>query len=117
MIKRILEKWFNLEPVRCESCEVLRSLLEESTRERRDLLTRALNPPQVEPLVQTSTEELKPVGNTFIPWRVRQQMLEAEDRKKFQLMQEKEKEIADLEKELDLSMDPNKKLKTQTNAG
>jgi len=116
VISEILRKWFNLEPVVCPVCEVLRTQLDESNRERRELLNRALSPSQVESLPSEKTEELKPIGNTFIPWRVRQQMLEAEDRKKFQLMQEKEKEIADLEKELDLSMDPKKSLKTQTNA-
>ena len=40
-----------------------------------------------------------------LPWRVRQQMLEAEDRKQAALMKEKKKEIEELEKELGVHME------------
>jgi len=43
-----------------------------------------------------------PITPQFIPWRVKQQMLEAEDRQKSKLMKDKEKEIAELEKELEI---------------
>ena len=104
MIKRILEKWFGLEPVKCETCEVLRFQLDESNRERKELLSRALAPAQTEPL-STPVEELEPIKGQFIPWRVRQQMLEAEDRAKAKLMQDKVNEIADLEKELGITQE------------
>lgn len=102
MIAQLLYKWFGLTPERCETCEVLRLQLDESNRERKELLTRLLEKDKVEPSIQ-SDEEFKPIQPQFTPWRVRQQMLEAEDRKQAQLMAAKKKEIADLEKELGIA--------------
>ena len=99
MLGEILRKWFGLEPVRCEVCEVLRTQLDESNRERKELLTRVLNPTQSEPL-SVKEEEPQPIRPQVIPWKVRQQMLESEDRKQAQLMRDKKKEIEELEKEL-----------------
>jgi hypothetical protein len=101
MLKELMYKWFNLEPRHCETCEVLRSMLDESNRERKELLHQLIHKDKIEP-PSTQTEEYKPLTPQFVPWRVRQQMLEAEDRKKAHLMQEKAKEIAELEKELDV---------------
>jgi len=94
-------KWFNLEPYHCETCEVLRSMLDESNRERKELLHKLIDKDKIEPLPPVA-EEYKPLTPQFVPWRVRQQMLEAEDRKKAVLMKEKAKEIEELEKELDI---------------
>lgn len=102
MIKRLFEKWFGLEAEVCPVCEVLREQLVNSERERRELLQRALVP-SPEPLVATPKEELRPIRPQFIPWRVRQQMLEAEDRKQAQILKDKKvelEEIESLEKEL-----------------
>lgn len=102
MIKRLLEKWFRLEPVPCPTCEVLREQLTLSEQERRELLHRLMAPPEPPPIV-IEKEEPQAITPQFIPWRVRQQMFEAEDRKKAQLMRDKTKEIEDiskLEKEL-----------------
>jgi hypothetical protein len=99
MIKQLLYKWFGLSDVPCETCEVLRESLHRSEVERKELLHRLLDKDKVEP-PQVSTEEFKPIVPQFTPWRMRQQMLEAEDAKKAALMKEKAKEIADLEKEL-----------------
>jgi len=99
MIKELFYKWFGVEPAPCLVCEVLRHQLASSERERRELLQCVLTPP--EPIIEPEPkEEYKPVTPQFIPWRLRKEMLEAEDRKKAQLMQEKNKEIAELEKEL-----------------
>lgn len=95
-------KWFGIEPIPCATCEVLREQLANSERERRELLTKLLDKGNPEPL-PSAQEEYKPVQPQFMPWRVKQQMLEAEDRKKAQLMRDKEKEIAELEKELGVS--------------
>ena len=84
----------------CDTCEILRETLAKSESERRELLHRLLDrdKPDSTPLVvQEEPQAIKP---QFTPWRVRQQMLEQEDHKKAQLMKEKEKEIAELEKEL-----------------
>jgi hypothetical protein len=67
-----------------------------------ELLHRLLDKDKIEP-PQTEKEEFKPVTPQFTPWRVRQQMLEAEDRAKADLMRAKAKEIAELEKELGVS--------------
>ena len=50
MIKEILYKWFGLDPLPCNTCEVLRSQLDESNRERRELLSRLLERDKPEPL-------------------------------------------------------------------
>ena len=102
MIIRLLEKWFGLEPTPCLVCEALRTSLDNSERERRELLQRVLAP-STPSEVSVEKEEFVPIKPNFVPWRVRQQMLEAEDRKKIQLTREKEKEIDDLEKELDIN--------------
>jgi hypothetical protein len=101
MIKRIIEKLFGLEPSTCLVCEVLREQLASSERERRELLQRVLVPPSP-PVEIPSTEEMRAITPQFTPWRVKQQMLEAEDRKKAQLMKDKAQEIAELEKELEI---------------
>jgi hypothetical protein len=90
IITRLLEKWFNLEPVVCQSCENLKIQLDSITAENRRLLEFIMHPPEAtenrpapEPIVQRKN----------IPWRVRQQMLEAEDREKARLMKEKTEEL------------------------
>jgi hypothetical protein len=100
IITELLRKWFGLVPPPCGTCEVLREQLAHSERERRELLQRLLEKDKPEPL-PTPKEDLEPIKTTnFIPWHVRQQMLEAEDRKQAQLLKDKHKEIEDLEKEL-----------------
>jgi len=110
VIKELFYKWFGLEPPTCLTCEVLRSQLDESNIERRELLTRLLERDKPEPVSSAKTDELQPIRPQFTPWRVRQQMLEAEDRKQAQLLREKQKEmsesrkpnIEELEKELEI---------------
>lgn len=99
MVKELLYKWLGLNPFPCATCEVLHEQLANSERERRELLHRLLDKDRPEPL-STVSEEHVPIQPQFIPWRVRQQMLEQEDRAKARLMKDKEKEIESLEKEL-----------------
>lgn len=99
MISELVRKWFGLDPRHCESCEILREQLYKSDEERKELLHRILDKDKVEPSVPTS-EEPRAITPQFTPWRVRQQMLEAEDHKAFVTMKNREKEIAELEKEL-----------------
>ena len=110
ILSEIIRRWFGLDPRHCEACEILRSSLDESNRERKELLHRLLDKDKTEP-PPLAEIELKPIGQTHVPWRVRQQMLEAEDRKAAELMRAKEKEmqshprikdIEELEKELGL---------------
>lgn len=100
MIKQILYKWFGLTDPPCETCDVLREQLTHSERERVMLLNKLLERDKPEPPQSRDEAELKPIQPQFVPWRVRQQMLEAEDRKTAQLRRDKQKEIEALEKEL-----------------
>lgn len=100
MVKELLYKWFGLEPFPCGTCELLRIQLDESNRERRELLTRLLEKDRPEPTQPVKTEEYRPIQSQFVPWRVRQQMLEAEDRKKAELLKRHKDEVDELEKEL-----------------
>lgn len=102
MISELFRKWFGLTPPSCMTCEVLRDQLDKSDVERRELLSRLLEKDKPEP---SPAEPVMPKAITpqFIPWRVKQQMLEAEDRKRAQLVREKAKEIEDLEKELGIA--------------
>lgn len=99
MIRELMYKWFGLEQFPCNTCEVLRNQLEESNRERMMLLQRLITPS--EPIGTKSVEQMeyKPLS-TYKPWRVRQQMLEAEDRHKASIMRNKKEEINKLETEL-----------------
>ena len=99
MLKQLFFKWFGLSDPPCETCEVLRERLVNSESERKELLHRLLDKDKSEPLLP-STEEYKSIQPAFIPWRVKQQMLEAEDRHKAALMRAKNKEIEQLEEEL-----------------
>lgn len=85
MWKQLCQKWFGLSDAPCETCELLREQLHKSDAERKELLHRLLEPAKVEP-PSTVHEEFQPVTPQFTPWRVRQQLLEQEDRKKAQLM-------------------------------
>ena len=103
MIKRLLYKWFGLVEQVCETCEVLRQQLHKSELERRELLHKLIDPPKAEPVVEQ--EEPVPITPQFVPFRVKQQMLEAEDRQRAKLMRDKSNEIQKsrvdaLEKEL-----------------
>lgn len=101
MIRALMYKWFGLEELPCNTCEVLRAQLDESNRERRELLNRLLEPSKPEP--PQTIEEMKPIQPQHIPWRVRQQMLESEDRKAAELLKKRANEIGELEKELGVS--------------
>lgn len=104
MLKALLYKWFGLEELPCNTCEVLRAQLDESNRERRELLSRLLEPSKPEPS-PVEEKEFVPIRPAFTPWRVRQQMLEQEDRAKATILKNRQKEIAKLEEELGVAKD------------
>lgn len=101
MIKQLMMKWFGITEPPCRSCEILQMELNRVITEKNDLLARILNPP-VPIIEKESKEEFRPITPQHVPWRVRQQMMEAEDAKRAQLLKQSAKEIADLEKELGL---------------
>lgn len=102
MIKQLMYRWFGLSDLPCPTCEVLREQLTKSEAERRELLHKLLEKDTPEPLVPDK-EEPRAITPQFIPWRVRQQMLEQEDRHKASLLRNKQKEIDDLEQELGIA--------------
>jgi len=105
LIKQLMYKWFGLSDPPCETCEVLREQLANSERERRDILTKLLEKDKPEPPQIVDKEELTPIQPQFVPWRVRQQMLEAEDRRAAALLKDRRKEIDKLEVELGVAPD------------
>ena len=106
----MIEEWWRLkiderqESKICKSCETLREQLTIERSINKELVKAVL--PREE-IAQQATEAPKPLQTRTIPWRVRQQMLEAEDMKAAQLLKQKAKEEIDnkksteqLEKEL-----------------
>lgn len=84
----------------CPSCEVLKEQLERANHENQRLLDKLLAEPKAE-VPQKPVEISRPIN---IPWNVRRQMLEAEDREKARILRDAPKpSIDDLEKELDLA--------------
>lgn len=61
----------------CQSCEVLKTALDRANYEKEQLLIRLTQKPEV---VEKDPPVLTQLPPKNIPWRVRQQMLEAEDR-------------------------------------
>jgi hypothetical protein len=99
MIKQLMYKWFGISDEPCMSCELLREQLHKSDAERKDLLHRLLDSKNPEP-PSTPVEDYQPITPQFIPWRVRQQMLETEDKKKAELMRAHAQQVEKLEEEL-----------------
>lgn len=107
-------RWLMKEPEPCSNCEMLRLVLATEQFEKKQLLQSVLE--LTKPVVETKPEkvhpdELKPILPTHIPWRVRQQMLEQEDRVKAKIINEKKLElesIAKLEKDLGVNTDADR---------
>jgi len=94
-------RWLMKEPEPCQSCEVLRELLASTLHEKNKLLQLIVPAKEAE----VEPEELKEVKPRFVPWAVRKQMLEKEDREAAKLKRNFESTSADieeLEKELDI---------------
>ena len=91
----------------CKNCEVLRELLVEERFEKKQLLNRIIelttNKP-VEEREKAAAVEFKPIGSKHVSWKIKQALLEDEDRAKARLMQElkldKSMTTEELEKEL-----------------
>lgn len=92
------------QPQSCKTCEVLQRELEYAKRQNEILLGRLLNPVQPAP-VEHIKEDLKPIApsSKFMPWSVRQAILEKEDRAKAKILAERKADIDSLEEELKLA--------------
>lgn len=90
----------------CPSCETLKEQLALANAEKKQLLDYVLlpDPNTIHHSPEKDDDELKPIQPKVVPWRVRRQMLEDEDRKKALLEKEQKAEqakaIAELEKNL-----------------
>jgi len=113
MIKELLYKWFDLEPLPCQSCETLKLQLSIANHEKQELLNTILSfskpPAREETTPAVEYEKVKP---KMMTWTVRKQMLEAEDRRQAELLADQRRrneeaskikdDIDKLEKELDI---------------
>ena len=95
-----------IESKACNSCEVLKMQLDIANTEKRKLLDSILVKPIEEVSPEVNYKEIKP---RTVPWNVRRQQLEAEDRIKANLLKNKQvelknddKELEELEKEMEM---------------
>ncbi len=99
---RIIEKVFKLEKeevLPCASCERLHLLLEQERVEKGKLLSVIISKGEPAPATTSVTKE--PIKPSFIPWHVRKQQLEAQDRVQAKILrdlQNVDKEIEDANK-------------------
>jgi hypothetical protein len=85
----------------CQSCETLKTVNAQLRIDNDRLLNKLLEPKSEFPVVNERSES-EPIKPRFVPWGVRKQMLEAEDRERAKLLREapKPEPIEELEKEL-----------------
>lgn len=87
----------------CPTCEVLKQQLDVANTECHNLLNRLTAKPEPEPIKEPPQVTMP----RSIPWSVRRQMLEAEDRERARLMREAPKPASteELEKELEIAQE------------
>jgi len=83
----------------CESCETLKQQLAFANINNEKLMARLL----AEPKVEVPSQPMEVTIPRNIPWNVRRQMLEAEDREKAKLLKTAPVPVEELEKELDIA--------------
>lgn len=107
------------EEVVCASCETLKQQLEIANYEKKQLLNRLLTTPEKEP-ERTIAPELVAPRPKAIPWHVRKQMLETEDRQKAHALKNAAQpdnakvDVEELERELKVA---EKTRESESNAG
>lgn len=85
----------------CDTCEVLQLQVEKLSYQNEQLMNRILNPIQKDiPSVNRDEVSEMKIPSAHIPWRVRQQLLEKEDREKARLMKDAVQPIGTIEKEV-----------------
>lgn len=72
----------------CESCETLKSQLATVNHEKSLLMARIMEKPEIVPEREKAPEMKFPITAQRMPWRVRQQMLEQNDREKARAIRE-----------------------------
>lgn len=88
----------------CKSCEILQYEVERLRSENERLLSRILEKPEVT-IERTVAPEPIAAPPRRVPWAIRRQMLEAEDREKARVMANapQPQSTEELEKELDIA--------------
>ena len=81
----------------CKTCSTLRELLEIEKFEKKQLLNHLLEPTTNSAPYEGEPKEIRPKS---IPWRIRKEMLETEDRERARILAKKNLEISELEKSL-----------------
>lgn len=77
----------------CPTCEVLKEQLTHERFEKERLLKYILEPKSaMEPAIPIEQEQPETIQPRIIPWHVRKQMLEIEDRKKVELLRQSQAE-------------------------
>ena len=97
VIKELIYKLFGLEDFPCDSCETLRHQLEVVNYEKEKLLDKLLDKEFPIEKIRDKVEYEQP---KLVPWAIRKELLEQEDRIKAKLMRESTEK---LEKELEIS--------------
>lgn len=92
----------------CRSCEELRSLLATEKHEKKQLLDTLLDTVKPKQMGEVQPiRQAEPIVPKAVSWRVRREMLEAEDRRQAEILkahqEESKKGIEELEKELGLT--------------
>jgi len=94
--------WFNKTEHVCDTYEVLKQQLAFVQQQNQYLLDKLLNPIQSGSPENAKEEESKPLVPKHIPWSVKRQMLEEEDRAKAKVIRE------NLERERESKVNLNK---------
>ena len=96
----------------CENCDTLRIQVEQLRQDNKTLLDRLLEKPaEREPASPEIFTPIKTSASRHVPWSVRRQMLETEDREKAKLLKNAPKpadavsqeDVADLEREVGIA--------------
>jgi len=97
----------------CKGCEILREQLTITNFEKKQLLDRFVLVSAPTPSPETIVPE--PIAPKMVPWRVKRELLEAEDRAKAQAIRRQKEDVAkasaseisvaELEKELAIGVD------------
>jgi hypothetical protein len=97
IINEFFRRLLRLPEAHCESCDVLQKQLEISNYEKKQLLEHILDftKPRAEEV--RITKEIDPIKPKAIPFSVRREMLEKEDRVRAEILKQKEAELQSIE--------------------
>lgn len=94
IFSKLLHKWFDIEPDSCPTCEVLGFQLDIIRRDNERLLMRVIAPNIAANESAPNEDEPQVIrGRNFVPMRVRQQLIQENDRRTLTLMQEHKKQM------------------------